>query len=66
MYPAVIDKNVFNKAQELLKKNKYFAKSDAPRIPYFLTSKLFCGHCGTPMIADGGVGKLGTAYQYYV
>ena len=66
MYPAIIDKNTFERAQELLKKNKYFAKSNSPRIPYFLTSKLYCGHCGTPMIADGGVGKMGITYQYYI
>ena len=66
MYPAIIDRKTFDKAQELLQKNKYFAKSNAPRIPYFLTSKLYCLHCGTPMIADGGVGKQGTTYQYYV
>ena len=67
MYPAIISKETFKRAQELLKKNKYFAKSDAPRIPYFLTGKLYCGHCGTPMIADSGVGNKGAVnYQYYV
>lgn len=66
MYPAIIDRKTFDRAQELLQKNKYFAKSNAPRIPFYLTSKLYCLHCGTPMIADGGVGKQGTTYQYYV
>lgn len=66
MYPAIIDKKTFDRAQELLRKNRYFAKSNAPRIPYFLTSRLYCGHCGASVIADGGVGKQGTVYQYYV
>jgi len=65
MYPAIINKKTFDLAQELLKKNRYFAKSNTPRIPYFLTSKLYCGHCGTSVIADGGVGKMGVTYQYY-
>ena len=66
MYPAIIDRATFDRAQELLQKNKYFAKSDAPRIPFFLTSKLFCKPCGTPMIADGGTSKTGATYQYYI
>jgi len=66
MYPAIIDRATFDKVQELLQKNKYFAKSSAPRIPFYLTSKLYCNHSGTSMIADGGTGKMGVTYQYYV
>lgn len=30
-----------------------------------LTGKLFCGHCGTAMIADGGTSRLGKKHYYY-
>ena len=32
---------------------------------YLLTTKLFCGHCGQPMIGYSGTGKLGKVYHYY-
>ena len=65
MYPAIIDRVTFDKAQKLLQKNQYFKKSNAVREPFLLNSKLYCGYCGTLMVADGGVGKLGNTYKYY-
>ena len=32
---------------------------------YLLTTKLFCGHCGDPMIGYSGTGKMGKLYHYY-
>ena len=66
MYPQIIDKALFNKVQEKLNKNKYFAGGTATaREPYLLTGKLFCGECGTEMVSDGGTGRLGKKHQYY-
>ena len=65
MYPAIIDRATFDKAQKLLQKNQYFKKSNAVREPFLLNSKLYCGYCGAHMVADGGVGRLGQTYKYY-
>ncbi|MDR0384157.1 MAG: zinc ribbon domain-containing protein, partial [Christensenellaceae bacterium] len=35
------------------------------REPYLLTGKLFCGHCGTGMVADGGTSKTKVQHHYY-
>ena len=32
---------------------------------YLLTTKLFCGHCGSPMLGESGTGRNGTTYHYY-
>ncbi|MDR0462104.1 MAG: recombinase family protein [Christensenellaceae bacterium] len=66
MYSQIIDKALFNKVQEKLDKNKYFAGGTATaREPYLLTGKLFCGECGTEMVSDGGTGKCGKKHHYY-
>ena len=65
MYPAIIDKALFLKAQERLKRNKYFSGSNSAREPYLLTGKLYCGHCGEPMISGGGTSHTGATYYYY-
>ncbi|MFA6860181.1 MAG: recombinase family protein [Clostridia bacterium] len=66
MYPPIIDKALFERVQDRLKKNKYFAGGMATaREPYLLTGKLFCGHCGAAMVSDGGTSKTGKKYQYY-
>lgn len=65
MYPAIIDKDTFQKVQERLNENKYLAGSATAKVPYLLTGKLFCGHCGSEMVADGGTSKTGAQYHYY-
>ena len=66
MYPAIIDRATFDRVQEIQAKNKYFCKPNAKREKYLLTSHLFCGHCGTPMVANAGIGKMGVTYKYYI
>ena len=65
-YPKIIENDIFEKVQERLNKNKFVAGGQATaKIPYLLTGKLFCGHCGTEMIADVGTSKLGKKLYYY-
>lgn len=66
MYPQIIDRTTFDKAQQLLQKNKYFAKSNTARELFLLNSKAYCTHSGTGMIADGGTSHTGATYKYYV
>lgn len=66
MYPQIIDKAIFENVQKRLNANRYFAGGTATaKVPYLLTGKLFCGHCGTEMVSDGGTSKTGSQHHYY-
>ena len=66
MYPAIIDKATFERVQKRLAENRYFlGGTETAKVPYLLTGKLFCGHCGTEMVAGGGKSKTGKKYYYY-
>ena len=66
MYPQIIDKETFNAVQEKLAKNRYtLGGRETARIPYLLTGKVFCGHCGTGMVADSGKDRHGNMHYYY-
>ena len=61
MYPAIIDKATFERVQKRLADNRYFlGGTETAKEPYLLTGKLFCGHCGTEMVAGGGQSKNGS------
>lgn len=63
--PAIIDKPLFEKVQAMLKHNgKARAKAKAHE-NYLLTTKLFCGHCGSPMVGESGTSKTGQVHYYY-
>lgn len=64
-YPQIIDQLLFEKVQKRLSQNKYFSGANSAKIDYLLTGKLYCGHCGSPMVADGGTSKTGKTYHYY-
>lgn len=64
-YPQIIDKALFDKVQLRARQNKYFSGANSARITYLLQGKLYCGHCGANMVADGGTSKTGTVYHYY-
>ncbi len=64
-YPPIIDKDTFLAVAKRLEANKHLAGANSAKEPYLLTGKLYCGHCGSPMVADGGTGKLGKQYHYY-
>lgn len=63
--PAIIEKPLFEKVQAMLKHNgKARAKAKAHE-NYLLTTKLFCGHCGSPMVGESGTSKTGQVHYYY-
>lgn len=64
-YPAIIDKLTFAKVQARLAENKHLSGAYSAVEPYLLTGKLFCGHCGTAMVSDGGTSKSGKKHYYY-
>jgi hypothetical protein len=65
MFPQIIDKLTFEKVQERLKTYKIHTGQNYNKDPYILTGKLFCGECGTAMVAGGGTGKTGVKHYYY-
>ncbi len=66
VYPQIIDKALFQRVQDKLSEKRYVSGGEnTAKVPYLLTGKLYCGHCGTKMIADGGTSKKGVKYYYY-
>lgn len=63
--PAIIDRDTFDKVQGMLAKNKRMPSHSWSYSDYILTDKLFCGHCGSPMVGKSGYGRHGGKYNYY-
>ena len=64
--PAIIDQDLFDRVQQRFEQNKIAhgrpAKED---VSYLLTTKLFCGKCGTLMGGESGTSHMGNTYYYY-
>ena len=63
--PAIISPELFQKAQARLKHNGSARAKAKAKEDYLLTTKVFCGHCGAPMIGESGTSRHGTTYHYY-
>ena len=63
--PALIDKETFDRVQELLGQTKKAPARARAKVEYYLAGRLFCGYCGEKMIAVGGTSRNGTQYHYY-
>ena len=72
--PRIIDSDLFESVQVILGTKKNPRKVQTPGIPqrrrqengtYYLTGKLFCGNCQSPMIGISGHSKNGPMYYYY-
>ena len=64
--PRIIEDDVFNKVQEMLKINKRAPAKTWSRADYILTDKLFCGKCGALMFGESGTSKTGAKHNYYI
>lgn len=64
--PQIIEQELFQKVQELMKVNRRAPSHKWSRADYILTDKLFCGKCGSPMVGECGTGKSGMTYNYYI
>ncbi len=63
--PRIISDELFYEAQEMMdKKKKAPARAKASE-SYILTTKLFCGYCGSAMTGVSGKGRGGKRYYYY-
>ena len=63
--PAIIDKDLFEKAQKRIATNTRAPAVHKAENNYLLTTKIFCGKCGAMMVGDCGTSKTGTVYHYY-
>ena len=64
--PRIIEDDVFNKVQEMLKINKRAPAKTWSRADYILTDKLFCGKCGALMFGESGTSHTGAKHNYYI
>lgn len=63
--PPIIAKDQYYKVQTMLEKRQRPRCKREDQMVYFLTGKLFCGHCGAPMTGESGTSKSGKMHYYY-
>lgn len=65
--PPIVDRELFDRVQHELKRRSFTKKriTREESDPYLLTSKLFCGHCGSPMTGESARSSTGATYHYY-
>lgn len=63
--PAIISKELFEHAQRRVEKNRRIPGKAKAKEEYLLTTKLYCGNCGTFMVGESGTSKTGRTYHYY-
>lgn len=62
--PAIVTEDLFEKCQARIAAN-HRKQGRMAKVDYLLKGKLFCGHCGAPMIGDSGTGRHGGKFYYY-
>lgn len=63
--PRIISDELWRAVQSRLKVNEQAPARGKAKVPYLLAGKIFCGHCGSPMVGECGRGKGGRTYNYY-
>ena len=63
--PAIVPKDLFDRVQKRMDKNKRAPACGKADEEYLLTTKLFCGKCGTLMGGESGTSHMGNTYYYY-
>lgn len=63
IYPPIIEKEIFMKVQNLPKKPR---PANHSTVDYLLSSRAFCGYCGSSIVGISGTSKQGTKHHYYV
>ena len=63
--PAIVPKELFDRVQAKLAKNKKSPARHKAEEDYLLTTKLFCGCCGAYMCGESGKGRSGEVHRYY-
>ncbi len=63
--PAIVPVALFESVQRKLDRGGRAPAHSWKMADYILTTKLFCGECGEPMVGRAGTGKSGKKYDYY-
>lgn len=63
--PQIISDDLFKKVAMRINKNKEAPARGRAKVPYILTTKLFCGKCDRSMVGVSGTSKLGVTHHYY-
>lgn len=64
--PALIDEELYEKVRRRMESNKHAPAKAKADEEYLLTTKLFCGDCGTMMVGESGTSSTnGNRYHYY-
>jgi DNA invertase Pin-like site-specific DNA recombinase len=63
--PQIIDRDLWERVQKKLSRKEKASARARGEYDYILSGKLFCGHCGKPMIGDSGTSRNGTKHYYY-
>ena len=61
----LIDEEIYQKAVARRQKNKRAPAASTAKVRYLLQGKIYCGHCGSPMIGESGYSHTGAVYNYY-
>ncbi len=63
--PAIISRELFDKCEAKAKLSKRSPGHHKCQVDYLLHGKLYCGYCGSPMVAECGRSARGSVYHYY-
>ena len=63
--PPIVSEELFNRVQEIMARNQKAPAMRKAEDDYILTTKLFCGKCGTFMVGESGRSHTGTVHRYY-
>ena len=63
--PAIVPKELFERVQERLAKNKKAPARHKTEDDYLLTTKLYCGKCGSFMVGESGTSHTMKVHRYY-
>ena len=63
--PAIVSKDVFERAQETIKRNSFTPAAKSEENAYLLTTKLFCGKYEAMMTAYSSTSGTKKVYQYF-
>ena len=64
--PRIIDDELFFQVRRRLDANRHRPGAYKAEVPYYLSGKLFCGLCGSPMTGTAGTSKSGVRHYYYI
>lgn len=63
--PAIVPKDLFDRVQAKMEKNKKAPARHKAEDDYLLTTKLFCGYCGAYLCGESGTSRTGVVHHYY-